>query len=147
MPLDGFNIRKTDLEKRKNDDEVRGGAGCGAAEAVNGWVGSERSGWAAACRGTDLPASHMRLPPLAAPVPPPPPQVEEGWVQCDQCEGWVHQICGLFNKGRNDSNRGFLCPFCLNDGACPAPARCPACLPLPLLLPLPLPGCFNPAEL
>ena len=42
--------------------------------------------------------------------------MEEGWVQCDQCEGWVHQICGLFNKGRNDQNRGFLCPFCLRDG-------------------------------
>ena len=37
-------------------------------------------------------------------------------MQCDQCEGWVHQICGLFNKGRNDQNRGFLCPFCLRDG-------------------------------
>jgi len=42
--------------------------------------------------------------------------VEEAWVCCDQCEGWVHQICGLFNKGRNDQNRGFLCPFCLRDG-------------------------------
>jgi hypothetical protein len=48
-------------------------------------------------------------------------QVEEGWVQCDQCEGWVHQICGLFNKGRNDQTRGFLCPFCLRDGE-PAPS-------------------------
>ena len=55
----------------------------------------------------------------------PGPQVEEGWVQCDQCEGWVHQICGLFNKGRNDQTRGFLCPFCLSDGgpSQPAPAR------------------------
>lgn len=25
VPLDGFNIRKAELEKRKNDDEVRGG--------------------------------------------------------------------------------------------------------------------------
>jgi E1A/CREB-binding protein len=80
VPLDGFNIRKSDLEKRKNDDEV-----------------------------------------------------EEGWVACDQCEGWVHQICGLFNKGRNDQSRGFLCPFCLRDGEAArgrlrsrAPVRCSA---------------------
>ena len=38
---------------------------------------------------------------------------EEAWVQCDNCEGWVHQICGMFNKGRNDDSRGFLCPECL----------------------------------
>lgn len=44
-------------------------------------------------------------------------QVEEGWVQCDRCECWVHQICGLFNKGRNDQDRGYLCPQCLLYGA------------------------------
>ncbi|KAI8102200.1 hypothetical protein M9435_005806 [Picochlorum sp. BPE23] len=38
---------------------------------------------------------------------------EEAWVQCDYCEGWVHQICGMFNKGRNDDSRGFFCPECL----------------------------------
>jgi hypothetical protein len=38
-------------------------------------------------------------------------QMEEGWVQCDSCEGWVHQICGLFNKGRNDEDMPYqVCP-------------------------------------
>lgn len=41
---------------------------------------------------------------------------EESWVCCDRCEGWVHQICGLFNKGRNDEDRGYLCPDCLLHG-------------------------------
>lgn len=70
----------------------------------------------AAAFGTAIsrPQSHCAAPAVAS------PQVEEGWVQCDQCEGWVHQICGLFNKGRNDQNRGFLCPFCLRDGGCTA---------------------------
>jgi hypothetical protein len=40
-------------------------------------------------------------------------EVEEGWVQCDACESWVHQICGLFNKGKNDQNVHYLCPKCL----------------------------------
>ena len=46
-------------------------------------------------------------------------QVEEGWVQCDRCEGWVHQICGLFNKGRNNEDAGYLCPHCLLHGERP----------------------------
>ena len=48
-------------------------------------------------------------------------ETEEGWVQCDNCERWVHQICGLFNKGRNDEDMPYICPMCLLDGAC----RCP----------------------
>lgn len=41
-------------------------------------------------------------------------EVEEGWVQCDCCDNWVHMICGLFNKGRNDQNVHYLCPRCLS---------------------------------
>ena len=44
-------------------------------------------------------------------------QSEEGWVQCDQCERWVHQICGLFNKGRNSQTTHYMCPICLQQGA------------------------------
>ena len=43
-------------------------------------------------------------------------QVEEGWVQCDDCQGWVHQICGLFNKGNNKDDAAFHCPECLEEG-------------------------------
>lgn len=37
----------------------------------------------------------------------------EPWVQCDHCQVWVHQICGLFNKGRNDEELPYHCPQCL----------------------------------
>ncbi|GFH07343.1 uncharacterized protein HaLaN_02130, partial [Haematococcus lacustris] len=43
-------------------------------------------------------------------------EIEEPWVQCDECEGWVHQICGLFNKGRNNNETHYLCPDCLVQG-------------------------------
>jgi len=43
-------------------------------------------------------------------------QMEEGWVQCDDCQGWVHQICGLFNKGNNKDDAAFHCPACLEEG-------------------------------
>lgn len=43
-------------------------------------------------------------------------ETEEYWVQCDACEAWVHQICGLFNKGRNDKDVHYLCPRCLIQG-------------------------------
>ena len=43
-------------------------------------------------------------------------QMEEGWVQCDDCQGWVHQICGLFNKGNNKDDADFHCPACLEEG-------------------------------
>lgn len=37
-------------------------------------------------------------------------------MQCDNCQGWVHQICGLFNKGRNDEDMPYQCPACLRAG-------------------------------
>ena len=43
-------------------------------------------------------------------------QVSEPWVQCDQCQVWVHQVCGLFNKGQNGQETHYLCPTCLMDG-------------------------------
>ncbi len=42
--------------------------------------------------------------------------LEESWVQCDHCEGWVHQICGMFNKGRNNPDVHYMCPECLLTG-------------------------------
>lgn len=43
-------------------------------------------------------------------------ETEEGWVQCDVCDCWVHQICGLFNKGRNKEETPYVCPMCLLAG-------------------------------
>jgi len=37
---------------------------------------------------------------------------EEGWVNCDDCQSWVHQICSLFNGRTNKSNARFTCPSC-----------------------------------
>ena len=39
---------------------------------------------------------------------------EESWVQCDSCERWVHQICGLFNTRQNKEHHSeYFCPQCL----------------------------------
>jgi E1A/CREB-binding protein len=39
---------------------------------------------------------------------------EESWVQCDACERWVHQICGLFNTRQNKEHHSeYCCPKCL----------------------------------
>lgn len=39
---------------------------------------------------------------------------EESWVQCDACERWVHQICGLFNSRQNKEHHSeYCCPQCL----------------------------------
>jgi hypothetical protein len=40
---------------------------------------------------------------------------EESWVQCDTCERWVHQICGLFNTRQNKEHHSeYCCPGCLH---------------------------------
>ena len=39
---------------------------------------------------------------------------EESWVQCDTCERWIHQICGLFNSRQNKEHQSeYSCPACL----------------------------------
>jgi E1A/CREB-binding protein len=37
-------------------------------------------------------------------------------VQCDICEKWIHQICGLFNTRQNKEHHSeYCCPLCLVD--------------------------------
>jgi len=43
-------------------------------------------------------------------------EVAEPWVQCDECETWVHQVCALFNckmEGSGAQDEKFTCPVCL----------------------------------
>jgi len=38
---------------------------------------------------------------------------EESWVQCDDCNKWIHQICGLFNARQNKELKSvYCCPEC-----------------------------------
>ncbi|CAH0479343.1 unnamed protein product [Peronospora belbahrii] len=42
-------------------------------------------------------------------------ELTEPWVQCDRCNGWVHQICALFNACENADEEGdvmYTCPLC-----------------------------------
>lgn len=68
-------------------------------------------------------------------------QEEEGWVQCDGCDGWVHQICGLFNKGRDKKERGYLCPSCLLQGLSIGARKVPTERPQAMLTSKDLPRC------
>jgi len=61
---------------------------------------------------------------------------EENWVQCDVCDRWIHQICGLFNSRQNKDNRSkYSCPKCLLEqrkkGALPTKANAPTAEDLP----------------
>jgi hypothetical protein len=41
---------------------------------------------------------------------------EESWVQCDDCERWIHQICGLYNTRQDKENKSaYSCPLCVLD--------------------------------
>ena len=51
---------------------------------------------------------------------------EESWVQCDECESWIHQICGLFNTRQNKEHHSkYFCPKCMlkkrKEGVKPTP--------------------------
>ena len=41
---------------------------------------------------------------------------EESWVQCETCDGWMHQICAVFNSRQNDNDDAeikYTCAVCL----------------------------------
>jgi hypothetical protein len=57
---------------------------------------------------------------------------EESWVQCDDCERWVHQICGLFNTRLNKEHQSeYCCPECLLQKKKKSPKASPLPLPRP----------------
>jgi hypothetical protein len=43
-------------------------------------------------------------------------KLEEPWVECDSCHSWVHQVCGLYNKGLASRETPYYCPHCLYEG-------------------------------
>ena len=34
------------------------------------------------------------------------------WVQCDECDCWQHQVCGLFQDDQGENTK-YKCPICL----------------------------------
>lgn len=42
---------------------------------------------------------------------------KEGWVCCDNCKQWFHQVCVLFNTKLNEQYASslFHCPFCIKN--------------------------------
>jgi len=38
---------------------------------------------------------------------------EEAWIQCDDCESWVHHCCSLFNGDIKKWDGQFVCPKCV----------------------------------
>jgi hypothetical protein len=51
---------------------------------------------------------------------------EESWVQCDVCERWIHQICGLFNTRQNKEHHSeYCCPLCLLEKKKKSPSSLP----------------------
>ena len=53
----------------------------------------------------------------------------------------MHQICGLFNKGRNNEDRGYICPECLQGGLIKGTRTVPAERPQAMLTAKDLPRC------